>query len=138
MAILGCNEMNDTHVFEEGASVCYCRKRIRLKDETEAKRNPSAYRYDVIAASFLEAMASIGAYGAITYGDFNWHKSRLEGDKGPINHIYKHLTSYREAMPYDHLEVGKDRKFHLAAIAFNAMMEWWYEENCDDIQTKRN
>ncbi len=95
----------------------------------EAKRNPVNYRYDVLGPDFLHCMAEIGAYGAETYGDFNWHKSRLDGEKGPVNHMYKHLGQYRRGEVYDHL--NGDRKYHLAAIAFNAMMEFWYLENVD-------
>ncbi len=135
MAYQICDPENNVHIFDGSVTVCQCRKRIIFPPDDPqqkiqiAKRDLTKYRYDILVASFLAAMASIGGYGANTYGDFNWHTSRLEGDKGPINHIYKHLTSYREGMPYDHLEVGMERKFHLAAIAFNAMMEWWYEEN---------
>jgi dATP/dGTP diphosphohydrolase len=95
----------------------------------EAKRNPATYRYDILMPSFIEAMAKIADYGAEKYGDFNWTKSRLDGSKGPINHIYEHLNQYRQSRLYDHPEIGIERKYHLAAIAFNAMMEFWYEEN---------
>lgn len=96
-------------------------------EEKEAKRNSTNVRYDVIMAEFEKTLAQIGHYGAETYGDLNWQKSRLRGGKGPINHIRKHLTDYRLGEPYDHPEIGTDKKIHLAAIAFNAMMEFWYE-----------
>ena len=95
--------------------------------EEVAIRHPQAIRYDILDPTFLEIMAKIADYGAKTYGDYNWQKSRLDGEKGPINHIYKHLTAYRLNKSYDHLEIGSDRKIHLAAIAFNAMMEFWNE-----------
>lgn len=98
----------------------------------EAKRNPTSVRYDILDPDFLKSLAQIAHYGAEKYGDLNWHKSRLEGDKGCINHIYKHLGAYRNAEPYDHQELGQSRKWHLAAIAFNAMMEFWYENQEDD------
>lgn len=96
-------------------------------EEKEAKRNSTNVRYDVIMAEFEKTLAQIGHYGAETYGDLNWQKSRLRGGKGPVNHIRKHLTDYRLGEPYDHPEIGTDKKIHLAAIAFNAMMEFWYE-----------
>ena len=109
------------------------KRRVGMSEQqTEAKRNSVKYRYDVIAATFLQAMASIGRHGADKYGDYNWHASRLTGDKLPVNHIYKHLISYQMGETYDHADVGIERKYHLAAIAFNAMMEWWYEENIPD------
>lgn len=102
----------------------------------EAKRNITPVRYDVIYAEFLKVMGQIGHYGAETYGDLNWHKSRLSGGKGPVNHMMKHLISYQKSEPYDHKEIGADPKIHLAAVAFNAMMEFWYLENIDEGQDK--
>lgn len=103
-----------------------------------AKRNPTNLRYDILDPTFLEAMAAIADYGAKVYGDFNWHKSRLTGNKGPVNHIMKHLMQYQLSIEYDHPEIEvsskagagvAERRMHLAAIAFNAMMEWYYETN---------
>jgi hypothetical protein len=94
-----------------------------------AKRDPVSYRFDILDPSFLRVMAKIADYGAKKYGDLNWHKSRLTGQASPVNHIMKHLTSYAGHEPYDHPEIGNHRKMHLAAIAFNAMMEFWYEEH---------
>ncbi len=90
----------------------------------EAKRNPVHYRYDILDPAFLHAMAEIAHYGAVTYGEFNWQNSRLAGDKAPVNHIYKHLGQYRSGEKYDHLNGA--RTYHLAAIAFNAMMEFYW------------
>ena len=113
----------------------------------EAIRNPTSVRYDILDPEFLEALAKIAHYGAITYGEFNWHKSRLTGDKGPINHIMKHIILYQQNRQYDHIEVGNGHKYHLAAIAFNAMMEFWYysqeewamnnPEKVDELQAKK-
>lgn len=126
---------------------CYFNLGYRTEKETsnalglsykpqEALRQPSGYRYDVIDPEFEELMAKIGDYGAKKYGDLNWHKSELVGDKSPINHIRKHLNAYRMSKPYDHFEIGIDRKIHLAAIAFNAMMEFWYETHLRANPTK--
>lgn len=82
-------------------------------------------------------MAAIADYGAKVYGEFNWHKSRLTGNKGPVNHIMKHLMQYQLSVDYDHPEIevraGAERRMHLVAIAFNAMMEWYYETNKMEI-----
>ena len=99
--------------------------------QAEAIRNPIQFRFDILDPEFLQTLAKIADYGAKKYGEFNWHKSRLEGDKSPVNHIARHLLLYEQAVPYDHEEVinSKDPKMHLAAIAFNAMMEFWYENH---------
>lgn len=91
-----------------------------------AKRDIVNYRYDILDWDFLELMAKIANYGAKKYGDFNWHKSRLEGEKGPMNHLIEHVRQYLSSEPYDHNEVSSTVGGHLAAIAFNAMMEYYY------------
>lgn len=93
----------------------------------EAIRDSHPLRYDILDPEFEELMARVADYGAKKYGDFNWHRSRLTGDKGPMNHIRKHWKSYMLNEPYDHPELGTHRKMHLVAIAFNAMMEFYYE-----------
>ena len=92
-----------------------------------AKRDPIAERYDILDTDFLRIMALIAGYGARKYGERNWQKSRLEGDKSPINHILKHLVAYQNGEPYDHPEIATESHIHLAAIAFNAMMEFYHE-----------
>ena len=99
---------------------------MQSKTTEIAKRDGVDFRYDILDPDFLHLMAQIADYGAKKYGDFNWHKSRMEGEKGPINHIYKHLMYYRNNVPYDHVEVGRGVELHLVAIAFNAMMEFFY------------
>ena len=101
------------------------------EQESEAKRDPAGVRYDILDPIFEELMAKIAHYGAEHYGDLNWHKSRLQGDKSPMNHIRKHITAYLKDESYDHPEVGAGKEIHLAAIAFNAMMEFWYATHLD-------
>ena len=98
----------------------------RLKYMKEAIRNPVNTRYDLLDVDFIDLLAKIAHYGAETYGEGNWMLSRLIKDKGPINHIYKHLRSFRKQIPYDHSELGEGIEIHLAAIAFNAMMEFYW------------
>lgn len=93
----------------------------------EAKRDPSGVRYDILDPNFLHALAMLASIGAKKYGDLNWQKSKLKGDKSCVNHIHSHLGSYQMELAYDHLELGNNKKYHLIAIAFNAMMEFWYE-----------
>ena len=70
-------------------------------------------------------LAEIGHYAAEKYGSWEqYSKARLIGEKGPINHIYEHLRQYVMGERYDHFEGDVGR--HLAAVAYNASMEWHY------------
>lgn len=104
----------------------------RFEQPQQAPRTPLDVRYDLLEASFMRAMAKVGQYGAEKFGDANYKKSRMRGKDGPPNHILNHLGSYMLHEPYNHSEIGHERKYHLAAIAFNAMMEFWYEENMNE------
>lgn len=121
---------------EKTKHTSYTRRGVQMGPSKEAIRVERDVRYDILIPEFLECMAKIAHYGAIKYGDFNWQISRLTGNKGPINHMYKHLNSLRTNEPYDHSELGTERKWHLAAIAFNAMMEFYWE-NKNDKNDKR-
>ena len=102
---------------------------VEEKTQEKATRTPLNVRFDLLEASFLQAMAQIGHYGAIKFGDKNYQKSRMVGKNSPANHMMNHLCSYICKEKYNHPEIGTDRKYHLAAVAFNAMMEFWYEEH---------
>lgn len=91
--------------------------------QTTATRQSVNYRYDFLDTDFLHFMAEIAHYGAEKYGDLNWQKSRLAGDKAPLNHIYMHLHQYKLKILHDKFET---RGHQLAAIAFNAMMEFYW------------
>lgn len=99
-----------------------------LQKEKLAKRDKVSYRYDVLYWNFIHAMAEIGHFGAEKYGNLNYRQPGLTRGKSPINHIANHLRNYIEDIEYDHTEVGNQKKYHLAAIAFNAMMEFYYED----------
>src|ERR1022692_271133 len=73
----------------------------------EAKRNPVDFRYDLLDSEFLLAMAQIASYGANKYGDINWQKSRLTGEKSPLNHIYMHLHQYKTGIEHDYYMTKK-------------------------------
>lgn len=91
---------------------------------SEAKRNPVDFRYDCVNPTFLKWLARLGGYGAQKYGESQYTLSRLTGEKAPINHIYEHLRQFQEGEAYDHFD--GDARWHLVAIAFNAMMEFFY------------
>lgn len=102
-------------------------KRRGVKDIAAAaiKRSPVDYRYDAVHPEFLKFLAKIGAYADKKYDSWDQYlASRLEGDKAPLNHVYEHLRQYVMGEPHDHF--GSDLRWHLAAVAYNAMMEFYY------------
>ena len=107
-------------------------------EKQKAQRLDLGIRYDLLLPEFLRAMARIGQYGAEKYGEPNYQKSRMTGKDGPPNHILAHLNRYMLREGYDHEAIGTDRKYHLAAIAFNAMMEWFYEEHFSSEDNSNN
>lgn len=94
-------------------------------DEPDVKRVPVDYRYDALNVDFIHMLAEIAAYADGKYGAAeNYVDAELRGDKSPVNHMYEHLREYCKGSPYDHFEGSPAR--HLAAIAYNAMMEYHY------------
>jgi hypothetical protein len=97
---------------------------VAVKDG-KVKRVPVDFRYDALNPLFLKFMAKIGAYAAEKYGSYEqYSEARLEGEKSPVNHIYEHLRQFTMGEPYDHFD--GDIRWHLAAIAYNAGMEFYY------------
>lgn len=89
------------------------------------KRLPVDFRYDSINPAFLKWMAKIGSYAADKYGAWDQYKTaRLVGEKSPVNHIYEHLRQFQDGEKYDHFD--GDVRWHLVAVAYNAMMEFFY------------
>jgi hypothetical protein len=99
-------------------------------EKKEATRHGSDFRHDLIDPTFTWSMALMAAYGASRYGDDNWKLSRLDGDKGPINHALAHINAYQLGEPHDHFG---GRSWHLISAAYNLMMESWYSQNLDKI-----
>jgi hypothetical protein len=95
------------------------------KGMSEAIRIPVDYRYDAINPTFLKMLARIGSYADQKYGAWEQYtRKRLVGEKSPVNHIQEHLRAYVTGEPYDHFD--GDPRWHLAAIAYNAMMAYFY------------
>lgn len=89
-------------------------------------RQPVTYRYDALNFDFIKYMAEVAYYAGTIYGaPEQYTTARLEGEKSPINHIYEHLRQYQHAEPHDHFG---DVESHLAVIAYNAMMEYFYHK----------
>jgi hypothetical protein len=74
---------------------------------------------------FVDKLAMIADVGAKKYGDRNWQKSRLDGDKSPVNHAIKHCFEYLKKEPNEY-EPDGDHRTHLVQAAFNLMMEHWW------------
>ena len=89
-----------------------------------AKRQPVDFQYHRLNWNFIKLMAQIADYAANKYGSVEQYTdSRLEGEKSPLNHMAEHMRQYIAREPHDKFT---DIRFHLAAIAYNAMMEMWY------------
>ena len=94
----------------------------------EAKRNAINERYDLIPGEVLTAIAVVLGEGAIKYGELNWQKSRLTGNKSPINHALKHIINYQAKIKDDESD---DLKVHLSHAIVNLMFEYWWALNND-------
>jgi hypothetical protein len=103
----------------------YCNaSRSKIPSPT-ATRVPVDFRYDALNPAFLKMLARIAAYADTKYGSWSQYtKSRLTGEKGPVNHMQEHLRAYVMGEGYDRFD--GDPRWHLAAIAYNAMMAYWY------------
>jgi len=108
----------------------YAWARLRLSEMSTAtspkvKRVPVNFRYDCLNPTFIKMLAKIGHYAAEKYGSWEQYaNARLIGEKSCVNHIYEHLRQYVEGEPHD--KFG-DTRWHLAAIAYNAMMAFLYD-----------
>jgi hypothetical protein len=99
-----------------------------LKKEVERLSHP------FLCPEFLEAMNDIGRYGHEKYGKMSFHHRRANGDHSRDiqrtstlvirDHARQHFQSYVEGVKHDHFNTEKHQ---LAAVAFNAMMEAFFE-----------
>jgi hypothetical protein len=97
---------------------------METNDVPKVKRQPVTFRYDALNHDFIKLLAEIAYYAANKYGSAEQYADgRLEGEKSPVNHIYEHLRQYQTGEKHDHFG---DPIYHLAAIAYNAMMEALY------------
>jgi len=101
----------------------------------KAKRDECGVRYDLIPPKILIAIAKVFAKGAARYGDENWKKSRLSGDKSPINHALKHIVNYAAGVPD---EDGPDPKIHIEHAIVNLIFEYWYIDNFASVHENQS
>ena len=96
---------------------------------------------DFLLEDFIAAMDDIGRYGHDKYGDFSFHARALRGDSSRgdhprttsvaiCEHAQGHLNQYLRGELHDHFNT---RKHQLAAVAFNAMMEFYFAKLGEEI-----
>lgn len=93
----------------------------------KVKRVPVDHQTSRLYWPFIILMGKIAHYANEKYGSVEQYADgRLEGEKSPINHIAGHIAEYVSRKPHD--KWPDDPRMHLAAIAYNAMMEALYYE----------
>ena len=98
-----------------------------LNQAKKVNRTPVDFRYDALNWDFIKLLAQVAHYAEGRYGRAEQYTdARLEKDQGPVNHIYEHLRCYQTGEAHDHFG---DPVYHLAAVAYNAMMEFYYHVN---------
>lgn len=97
-----------------------------MEVDVKVARVPVHFNYAGLNPEFLKCMAEIVSFADEKYGRFDLYAivERMTGEASPVNHMYEHLRQYQAGEPYDHFEGDVGR--HLVAIAYNAMMEWFY------------
>lgn len=91
---------------------------------------------EFLLPAFLEAMNDIGRYGHQKYGEFSFHHRATLGDhsrgdhsrttsEAIAKHAKDHFDAYLRGETHDHFLTHKHQ---LAAVAFNAMMEWYFAD----------
>lgn len=101
---------------------------------------------EFLSARFLDAMNDIGRYGFEKYGAESFQSRRASGDvsRGSLernrslviaDHAREHFSQYLSFIAHDHFHTDGHQ---LAAVAFNAMMEFVYagletEEAHDEV-----
>ena len=87
-----------------------------------------------LSENFVQAMDDIGRYGHEKYGEFSFYHRRAAGDNSRgdhprtapeaiASHAAEHFQMHLRGELHDHF---KTRKHQLAAVAFNAMMEFYF------------
>jgi phosphoenolpyruvate synthase/pyruvate phosphate dikinase len=97
------------------------------RTEEKVKRHPVDYRFDGLNWNFIKILAEIAHHAESKYGTpEQYADGRLEEEKSPMNHIGEHYRMYCAREVHDHFG---DLDHQLAAIAYNAMMEYYYLHN---------
>lgn len=103
-----------------------------LRDWMERDRMEKQMEF--LLPRFIEAMSDIGRYGHEKYGDFSFHARAVKGDstrgdhprttpEAIAEHAAAHFQMHVDGVAHDHFGT---RRHQLAAVAFNAMMEYYF------------
>jgi hypothetical protein len=93
----------------------------------EIKREPVNFDYEGLNWDFIKLQAEIAGYAKGKYGKIEQYTNgRLEGEKSPLNHMAEHMRMYMAREEHDKFGTLKHQ---LAAIAYNASMEFYYLEH---------
>ena len=96
----------------------------------QTKRKSVDYLFTCLDWNFIKDLAKLGHWSGIRRKENmnlkpGYMENRYTGDKSPINHMINHTTEYICGNEHP---LGSP-KWHLVAIAFNAMMEFfWYDK----------
>lgn len=95
--------------------------------------------YDFLLPKFIEAMNDIGRYGHKKYGAESFHHRAALGDTtrslartqsdAIAQHAADHFQMHLRGELHDHFNT---RRHQLAAVAFNAMMEYHFAGLADE------
>ena len=89
-------------------------------------------QFEFLMSDFLDAMNDIGRYGQEKYADQSFHARRLSNNRVRdvrttsiviAEHARKHFEMHLRKEPHDKFLTHKHQ---LAAVAFNAMMEYYF------------
>lgn len=88
------------------------------------KRHPVDFLYNKLNWDFIKLLAQIAQYAEGKYGAAEqYREAELTGDGSPMNHMAEHMRAYMAGESHDHFG---GQEYQLAAIAYNAMMEYFY------------
>lgn len=88
--------------------------------------------FELLDREFINEMVYLGKAGCRQHDDDTW-KEPTRPKRSPVNHMAGHLWQYTSGHKHD---LG-DRRYHLVAIAYNAMMEfYWMTRETDAQQDK--
>ncbi len=94
-------------------------------------------------ADFLRVMNALGEYGFTKHGDKSFQARKLRGDgregydrmqKSELSrHAREHFDAYERGEVHDHFG---DLEFQLAAVAYNAMMEFYFLQKEKEVASR--
>ena len=88
-------------------------------------------QYEFLNEEFLTLMNDIGRLGREKFGLDSIEASGDKTRKNPRHqanmlHAYRHITAYEDGVKHDHFGTLDHQ---LAAVAFNAMLEFWFSQH---------